>query len=126
MPPALARRFAKRLSEASSVVREVSQALGAPCVDFWHMPALLDAGCYSTDGIHPNAHGYLRVAEVLADALARHGGLPLSRRSLRTRAECLLAEGASGSGHSIRDTGYGVTRVLRLDGSRQRIGGHKI
>ena len=87
MPAALGRRLSRRLAEAGAAVREVGGDLGAPCVDFWHMPALLDAGCYSADGIHPNARGYLRVAEVLADALGRHAGLPVPHGALRTPAE---------------------------------------
>ena len=87
MPPLLARRFSRRLEAASDVVREVSQRLGAPCVDFWALPALLDSGCYSSDGIHPNARGYLRVAEILADALEEHAGLALSRTGLSTAGE---------------------------------------
>jgi lysophospholipase L1-like esterase len=87
MPPALARRFSRRLSEASSVVRQVSREVGAPCLDFWHMPDLLDTGCYSGDGIHPNARGYLRVAEIIADGLGRHAELPVPYSALRTLPE---------------------------------------
>jgi lysophospholipase L1-like esterase len=87
MPPALAHRFSLRLGEASSIVRRVSRDLGTPCLDFWHLPDLLDADCYSGDGIHPNARGYLRVAEVVADGLGRHAGMPLPYGALRSPSE---------------------------------------
>jgi lysophospholipase L1-like esterase len=87
MRPALGRRFSRRIGEASMVVRAVSDELGATCLDFWHMPDLLDAGCYSCDGIHPNARGYLRVAEVIADGLARHAALAVPYSALRTKHE---------------------------------------
>jgi len=65
MPPALARQFSRRFEAGSAIVREVSEQRGALCVDFWQWPDLLDAQCYSSDRLHPNACGYLRVAEVL-------------------------------------------------------------
>jgi lysophospholipase L1-like esterase len=89
MPRALARRFSRRLAQAGNVVREVSNELGATCIDFWQFPDLLDAGCYSRDGIHPNARGYVRVTEVVADALARHAGLRVPRCAIYTHYELL-------------------------------------
>lgn len=77
MPAALAERFSRRLAEAGEVVREVSAAHGAVCVDFWRMPMLLDSQCYSADGIHPNALGYLRVAGMLAGSVAEVLGIAL-------------------------------------------------
>ena len=99
MPPALARQFSGRLGEASTAVREVSRALGVPCLDFWLMPDLLDSECYSVDGIHPNARGYLRVANVIADGLGRHGDLPVPCAALRSPAEQAL-------GHEFRSNGH--------------------
>jgi lysophospholipase L1-like esterase len=87
MPAALAQRYSRRLAEASAIVRAVSEALGAVCVDFWELPELLDTRCYSADGTHPNARGYLRVAQILARVLAQHTGLPLAPRSLYHPAE---------------------------------------
>jgi hypothetical protein len=65
----------------------VSGDLGVACLDFWQMPDLLDAGCYSGDGIHPNARGYLRVAEVIADGLGRHARMPVPSSALRSLPE---------------------------------------
>ena len=102
MPPAVARRFSRRLDEASAIVRQMSQELGALCLDFWQMPDLLDARCYSRDGIHPNASGYLRVAEVVADALGRHAGVPVPNSAIRSLQEHRID-------HSARnDTGAGA------------------
>jgi lysophospholipase L1-like esterase len=104
MPPRFARRFSHRLGEASAVVRELSRELGALCLDFWHMPELLDAGCYSRDGIHPNARGYLRVADVIADGLSHHAGLPVPRSALRSPAERQLGhigEASTRAEHTI-------------------------
>ena len=84
MSPALARRLSQRLDQASAIVRGVSEELGAQCLDFWQMPDLLDAACYSSDGIHPNARGYLRVAGVVADALGRHAEVPMPHSALRS------------------------------------------
>jgi|GEM_PF-2882430 len=87
MPTALAQRYSQRLAEAGAIVRAVSEALGAVCVDFWALPELLDARCYSADGTHPNARGYLCVAQILARVLAQHVGLPLDPSSLYHPAE---------------------------------------
>ena len=94
MSAALARRLSRRLDQASAIVRGMSHELGAPCLDFWHMPDLLDAACYSTDGIHPNARGYLRVAGVVADALGRHPGVPVPHSAIRSLQEHRLDHSA--------------------------------
>jgi lysophospholipase L1-like esterase len=87
MPAALAGRYSSRLAEASAIVREVSAALGTVCIDFWQMPDLLDARCYSVDGTHPNARGYLRVAQVIAGEVAVRTGIAVAPGTLYHRAE---------------------------------------
>ena len=94
MPPALARRLSRRLDQAGAIVRGASEELGAHCLDFWQMPDLLDAACYSSDGIHPNARGYLRVAQVVADALGRHAEVPVLHSALRSLPEHRLDRSA--------------------------------
>jgi hypothetical protein len=87
MPAVLAQRYSCRLAEASAIVREVSAAEGSTCVDFWNMPELLDAHCYSVDGTHPNARGYLRVAQMLAAAVARQTGIEVAESALYLESE---------------------------------------
>jgi lysophospholipase L1-like esterase len=114
MPTALARRFSRRLGEASAVVRQASHELGAPCLDFWHMPDLLDAGCYSDDGIHPNARGYLRVAEVVADGLGRHAAMPVPYSALRSLREPRLDHPARSRALAARGSRRDTTRLLSV------------
>jgi lysophospholipase L1-like esterase len=87
MPAALAERYSRRLEEASAIVREVSAALHAVCVDLWRMPDLLDARCYSADGTHPNARGYLRVAKVIAGEVADRTGTAVRHEALYLQEE---------------------------------------
>ncbi len=87
MQPALARHFSERLAAGSGVVRGISRELGMPCIDFWYRPALLDAGCYSRDRLHPNALGYLRLAGAIAAALSPFAGLRIPQGALYTRRE---------------------------------------
>jgi lysophospholipase L1-like esterase len=87
MPAALAQRFSRRLAAAGAVVRAVSAEHGAVCVDFWRMPDLLDARCYSRDGKHPNARGYLRVARVMAEVLCHQAAAVIPAGALYTAAE---------------------------------------
>lgn len=105
MSPALARLLSQRLDQASAIVRGVSDELGAPCIDFWHMPDLLDAACCSTDGIHPNARGYHRVAGVVADALGRHTGVSVPHSVLRSLSEHRLDHSARSSAGPAADLG---------------------
>jgi lysophospholipase L1-like esterase len=87
MPAVLAQRYSRRLAEASAIVREVSAAEGSTCVDFWNLPDLLDAHCYSADGTHPNARGYLRVAQMFASAVARQTGIEVADSALYQGSE---------------------------------------
>jgi lysophospholipase L1-like esterase len=87
MPARLAEGFSRRLAEASAIVLEASAQHGATCVDLWPMPDLLNAHCYSSDGIHPNARGYLRVAHVMAQALAHLAGVARLTTALYTPGE---------------------------------------
>jgi hypothetical protein len=54
----------------------------------------MDADCYSRDGIHPNARGYLRVCTVVADTLCRHCGLAVPAGALCTPEERQIASAA--------------------------------
>jgi lysophospholipase L1-like esterase len=87
MPARRADALSSRLAEASVIVRELSEHYGATCVDFWQLPNLLDEHCYGSDGVHPNAQGYLRVAHVLAQSLARLAGSPVPHDALYTPME---------------------------------------
>ena len=87
MPASLARRFSRRLEEASAIVRESSTCLEVRCIDFWRMPEALDAKCYSVDGVHPNSLGYLRVAERIAEALCDDLKLSFQPQALKLRGE---------------------------------------
>jgi lysophospholipase L1-like esterase len=135
MPPALAYHASRRLCEAGTVVRRVSEDLGTPCLDFWNMPTLLDAGCYSADGIHPNARGYLRVAGVIASGVHRYAGLQVPYIALRTQQErrrrARTAHGwrtafswpvVARRGSALRLSGPGGGKTRRIHARRLRIG----
>ncbi|EEK44853.1 SGNH/GDSL hydrolase family protein [Bacillus tropicus] len=62
----------EQLLEANDVIRSLSREYKLHHVDFWSHPLVNDNTLWSTDFIHPNSKGYVKVAELIFNSLPVH------------------------------------------------------
>ncbi|MGN4443724.1 SGNH/GDSL hydrolase family protein [Bacillus cereus group sp. MYBK79-1] len=62
----------KQLLEANEVILSLSREYKLHYVDFWNHPLVNDNSLWSTDLIHPNSKGYVKVAELIHSSLPVH------------------------------------------------------
>ncbi|KMQ00268.1 lipase [Bacillus cereus] len=62
----------EQLLEANDVIRSLSREYKLHLVDFWSHPLVNDNTLWSTDLIHPNSKGYVKVAELIFNSLPVH------------------------------------------------------
>lgn len=62
----------KQLLEANEVIHSLSREYKLHHVDFWKHPLVNDNSLWSTDLIHPNSKGYVKVAELIHSSLPVH------------------------------------------------------
>ncbi|KAB2451840.1 SGNH/GDSL hydrolase family protein [Bacillus sp. CH126_4D] len=62
----------KQLLEANEVILSLSREYKLHYVDFWNHQLVNDNSLWSTDLIHPNSKGYVKVAELIHSSLPVH------------------------------------------------------
>ncbi|PGK36814.1 lipase [Bacillus anthracis] len=62
----------EQLLEANDVIRSLSREYKVHHVDFWNHQLVNDNTLWSTDLIHPNSKGYVKVAELIFSSLPVH------------------------------------------------------
>ncbi|PFV00600.1 lipase [Bacillus cereus] len=62
----------EQLLEANDVIRSLSKEYKLHHVDFWSHQLVNDNTLWSTDLIHPNSKGYVKVAELIFNSLPVH------------------------------------------------------
>ncbi|AYF09504.1 MULTISPECIES: SGNH/GDSL hydrolase family protein [Bacillus] len=62
----------EQLLEANEVILSLSSEYKLHYVDFWKHPLVNDNSLWSTDLIHPNSKGYVKVAELIHSSLPVH------------------------------------------------------
>ncbi|WP_144611390.1 SGNH/GDSL hydrolase family protein [Bacillus cereus] len=62
----------EQLLEANEVILSLSREYKLHYVDFWKNPLVNDNSLWSTDLIHPNSKGYVKVAELIHSSLPVH------------------------------------------------------
>lgn len=83
VPRPVRQRVESRLHEVNSVIRGVAQDNDILCFGAADFPGGFGLAISSIDGLHPNARGHLRLAQVVATRLARHAG-----RDIEVSGEC--------------------------------------
>ncbi|WP_116758535.1 SGNH/GDSL hydrolase family protein [Bacillus luti] len=62
----------EQLLEANDVIRSLSREYKLHHIDFWNHQLVNDNTLWSTDLIHPNSKGYVKVAELIFNSLPVH------------------------------------------------------
>ncbi|WP_439022738.1 SGNH/GDSL hydrolase family protein [Bacillus thuringiensis] len=62
----------EQLLEANDVIRSLSREYKLHHIDFWNHQLVTDNTLWSTDLIHPNSKGYVKVAELIFNSLPVH------------------------------------------------------
>lgn len=73
LPEPIKERLKGNLETTNAIIRELAGQYGAIFLEFWNNPLEHQAALWSSDGIHPNARGYLEIANWAAPGLEAQG-----------------------------------------------------
>jgi lysophospholipase L1-like esterase len=68
--------------EMNDTIRDLARKHDAVFFDFWERPEVMPPDSWGSDGVHPNALGYIRIARALAGALGERAGIEIAGPSL--------------------------------------------
>lgn len=84
VPEAFRTLLRRRFASANDMLREITSATGALCLDVTTMPEWSDPEMWSADGLHPSPRGHQWFAESVAELLARATNVPVAAALART------------------------------------------
>ncbi|MBW7477300.1 SGNH/GDSL hydrolase family protein [Paenibacillus oenotherae] len=77
------------IRDANSVIAELARQHNAVHLDFWSRPDSRDLAHFSADFIHPNAAGYVNIAEYVYRELFRQTGAPSPQAGMKAEGGSL-------------------------------------
>jgi lysophospholipase L1-like esterase len=122
LPKRLARLLEQRVDTLNHIIKDVSQLLGAKCLDVRSLGDVYDGSLWHVDRMHPNRRGYHMLARHFAELLANSGHdvrdvtAPIMRtRSRRENIHWMLRRGVPWFLKRCKDLFPGVGYLLALE-----------